>query len=101
MEVNDDNAEHIVQDCYDVIRLLIETKLARDGFKSYSHEATISFLLKFPEFNEQEIEFLDMLRRTRNGIKYYGKESNENEAKITLDFTFKFIPKLNKILNLT
>src|SRR3989344_6910840 len=76
LEINNENSELIVQDCYDIIRELIESRLSKEGYKSYSHEATISFLRKFKQFSLQEIDFIDRLRVLRNNIKYYGKESN-------------------------
>ncbi|HUS49390.1 MAG TPA: hypothetical protein VMZ91_04455 [Candidatus Paceibacterota bacterium] len=96
-EINEENAEYIVAEVYDVIRELIEAKLSLDGYKSYSHEATVLFLKKFPEFKEEDIYFLDNLRKIRNGIKYYGKGASVNEAEKALDFMSSILPKL-KIL---
>lgn len=96
-EMTEENAEYIVADVYDTIRELIEAKLALDGYKSYSHEATVLFLKKFKEFNESEIGFLDNLRKIRNGIKYYGKESDAEEAKKALEFLDLMLPKLKKL----
>jgi|SRR3972149_7447852 len=98
LEINDENAEHIASDVYDIIREHIEAKLSLEGYKSYSHEATLHFLARFKEFTEPEIEFLDNLRRTRNGIKYYGKQLNSEEAKIILSFLDRILPKLKKLL---
>lgn len=97
LDINDENAEHIVQDCYDIIRELIEAKLSIDGYKSYSHEATILYLKRFKQFNELELEFIDNLRKLRNNIKYYGKESTAEEAKKTLNFMDKILNKLKEL----
>lgn len=99
LEINNENAEHIVQDCYDIMREIIEAKLSLEGYKSYSHEATIIFLKRFNEFTESEIDFLDRLRKVRNGIKYYGKEANANEAEKAIEFLDKMLPKLKKLIN--
>lgn len=98
LEINNENAEHIASDIYEVIREYIEAKLALEGYKSYSHEATISFLKKFKEFTEGEIEFTDNLRKTRHGIKYYGKEISLEDANNTLEFLNKIMPKLKKLV---
>lgn len=97
-KIDDGSAEHIVSDIYDIIRELIEAKLALEGYKSYSHEATILFLKKFHEFSESEIIFLDDLRKVRNGIKYYGKESSTEDAVKTIKFLNSILPKLKKLL---
>lgn len=98
-KIDDGSAEHIIADIYDIIRELIEAKLALEGYKSYSHEATILFLKKFREFTESEIIFLDDLRKVRNGIKYYGKESSIEDAVKTIKFLNSILPKLKKLLN--
>jgi len=96
--IDDLNAENVVSDVYDIIRELIEAKLSIEGYKSYSHEATILFLKKFKEFSEFEIVFLDDLRKIRNGIKYYGKEVTIEDAHKALNFMNLILPKLNKLL---
>lgn len=98
LEINEENSEHIVADIYDIIRELIEAKLALEGYKSYSHEANILFLKKFKQFNESEINFIDNLRKLRNGIKYYGKEASPEDAEKTLKFMNSVLPKLNKLI---
>ncbi len=97
-ELNEENAEFIVADVYDAIREIIEAKLALEGYKSYSHEATVPFLKKFKEFGELEVAFLDNLRKIRHGIKYYGKESGIDEAKKSLEFLDAILPKLKNLL---
>jgi hypothetical protein len=98
LDINDENAEHIVQDCYNVVRELIGAKLALDGYKSYSHEATILYLKKFKQITEPEIAFADNLRKLRNNIKYYGKESTAEEAKKAINLMNKMLNKLKEML---
>ena len=97
-KIDELNAESVVSDIYDVIRELIEARLVFEGYKSYSHEATILFLKKFKEFDEYEIDFLDNLRKIRNSIKYYGKEATEENALNTLKFMDSVLPKLKKLV---
>lgn len=97
-KIDAESAEHIISDIYDIIRELIEAKLALEGYKSYSHEATILFLKKFSEFKETEIIFLDNLRKMRNGIKYYGKEAAVEDAEKTLNFLHSILPKLKNLI---
>ena len=97
IKVDDLNAEMVISECYGMIRELIEAKMALQGYKSYSHEATILFLKKFYIFNEKEMFFLDDLRKIRNGIKYYGREADKESAIKTLNFAISFTIKLKKI----
>ena len=58
---------------YEIIKELITSLLAVEGFKSYSHECLISFLeYKSRNFNKQEINLIDQLRIIRNDIAYRG-----------------------------
>jgi len=97
LEISNENAENIVENSYDIIRELIETRLSKDGYKSYSHEATILYLKKFKQFSDKEISQLDWLRKTRIGTKYYGKESNKEEAGEVINFLDKILPKLKEL----
>ena len=97
IKVDELNAESVVSELYDLIRELIEAKLSLEGYKSYSHEATIFFLKNF-SFNDFEINFLDNLRKVRNKIKYYGKEINTEEALKIIDFMNLILPKLRRLL---
>lgn len=79
----DENAEHIITEWYDIVRQYIEAQLAREGYKSYSHEATIQFAQEKYSLLLEEKAFLDNVRKTRNDIKYYGKEATKAEAEQT------------------
>lgn len=98
VKVDDLNAESVISEVYDIIRKFIDSILSLEGYKSYSHEASILFLRKFSIFAESEIIFLDNLRKIRNGIKYYGKEADIDSSLRSISFMNSIIPKLNKIL---
>ena len=48
-------AKYALENAYESIREDIDAILFSEGFKSFSHEATISFLQKFKEFSAEEI----------------------------------------------
>jgi hypothetical protein len=86
--VNDDNANHIIKNCYDIIMELIRFKMLREGYGTSgkgAHEAEVSYLRKL-QFNHKEIEFADKLRYYRNGILYYGKNFDSEYANKVLKF---------------
>src|SRR3989338_11490610 len=69
-------------------------------YKSYSHEASISYMANLG-FSISEINKVDMLRKARNGIKYYGEDATENKAqeaiKTAEEMTKKFLEKKPKL----
>ena len=64
-----------------------------EGYKSYSHEASISYLSKLG-FSISEVTSIDRLRRQRNGIKYYGEDSTKEESAVALKIAEEIIKKL-------
>jgi len=89
IEQKEEYSSYILENVYDVIRELIEAKLYLEGYKSNSHEATVSYLRELG-YSEGDVRFLDSLRVIRNGIKYYGESSN-------LDFSVQVIEFLDRI----
>jgi len=65
-------AKIIFENIYDSLRDFCDILLAIDGYKSYSHLASISYLRKYG-FSEEDINDLDRFRYKRNSSKYYGK----------------------------
>ena len=57
---------------YESIREVAEALLARDGFKTYSHEAALTYLKKLQLVNDPELTTLDTCRIKRHDSKYYG-----------------------------
>ena len=69
----------IVSNYYDSMRSLLEVISILKGYKIYSHEAFTSFLRE--ELNEIGLSIkFDRFRKIRNGLNYYGKSIQLNEA---------------------
>jgi hypothetical protein len=79
----------IFENVYDALREVIDALLAVDGYKSYSHEASIAYLKKY-KIEDSTIKELDSLRYKRNSSKYYGKSISEEDAKEIIDFYQKY-----------
>ncbi len=90
-------SKFIFENMYDALRDFCDALLALDGFKSYSHQASISYLTK-EGFDFSAIEEFDQLRYKRNGSKYYGQVVSEESAKQIKDFYIRIKEKINKIL---
>ncbi len=93
------NYEKIIfEGIYDCLREIADSILVLDGYKSYSHEASISYLSKYGFSYEFVAEF-DSFRFRRNGSKYYGKKITKQDTKKILNFYKKYKSKLIKIIN--
>lgn len=79
----------VFETCYDALRDLMDSLLAIDGFKSYSHQASIAYLSEY-RFDESDIYTLDHFRHIRNASKYYGRSIPPETAHEILSFTEAF-----------
>lgn len=94
--INENNANSIIKDCYDILMELIRAKLLIDGYISsglYAHEAEISYM-KVLGFKEDETAFMNELRFFRNRVTYYGKILNKEYATKVFAFLNKIYPLL-------
>ncbi|MEA3414501.1 MAG: hypothetical protein U9Q99_03195 [Nanoarchaeota archaeon] len=87
----------IVSNYYDSLRSLLEAISLLKGYKIYSHEAFTYFL---KEKLNQEILSLkfDRFRKIRNGLNYYGKSIELEEAKDIILEMKKVIKKIKELL---
>ena len=86
LRLTENGASIIFRNLYDCLRELIDTILILEGYKSYSHQASIIFLKKFTEFSEEDIYKLDNFRTKRNNSLYYGRPITIDEAKEIMEF---------------
>lgn len=95
----DENKKPITIFCsiYDSLREFCDAVLAINGYKSYSHEASISYLAK-KGFDVVEVQKLDGFRYARNGSKYYGKVITPEDAKNIRMFYLQIRGKINELI---
>jgi hypothetical protein len=91
-------AKMIFENIYDALRDFCDALLAINGYKSYSHQASISYLAK-EGFDVSIIEQLDQFRYKRNGSKYYGQQIFFEDAEQIRDFYLKNKSKFERIIN--
>lgn len=91
-------AKIIFENIYDALRDFCDALLIIDGYKSYSHEASIAYL-KICNFSEEDIASLDIFRYRRHGSKYYGKEISVQDAKEIKKFYLEHINKIKSMLD--
>lgn len=87
--------KYVLENAYESIREFIDAIMIADGYKSYSHEASVAYLLQlgFPISDAMNV---DRLRKLRNGIKYYGEDVTNEEAGASLKIAEEMIKKLAK-----
>ena len=87
----------IFENYYDALRNFCDALLSKDGFKSYSHQASIIYLSKY-NFSVSEIQQLENFRYLRNSSKYYGKQIKEKDVQEIKQYYEKIKDKINQIL---
>jgi len=94
--LNDENANDILEYCYDIAINFVRAQMLGKGFNSSgrgAHEAEVSYLREL-NFSEADVQFMNQLRYFRNGIMYYGKRFDKEYAEKVLDFLERFMGKL-------
>jgi hypothetical protein len=84
------------EQAYDAVRELTDAFLARDGYKTYSHEAALSYLKKLGLVNDTQLERLDTCRKKRHDSKYYGKSFEDAEYEDLTAFLRQIVNLLEK-----
>lgn len=99
-EINNKNAQFVLEDSYESIREAAQALMSIKGFKPYSHEATISFIKEFygSDFTEEEVYKFDRFRKLRNGSVYMAKPIIDEDAKSSMLFAIEFINKVRLLL---
>ena len=87
--------KYVVENAYESVRELVDALLFLRGYKSYSHEATVAYLLVLG-LPLSDAGALDRLRKHRNGIKYYGEAATEQQAQEALRVAGQLTRKLRK-----
>lgn len=91
-------SKFLFENLYDSLREICDAILSVNGFKSYSHEASIVYLRKFG-ISESVIMEMDRFRDKRNSSKYYGKPISEDDAKEIKEFYTKNFKILMRLLD--
>ncbi len=94
--ISDDNANCFIENCFDALIELIRARSIADGFNCSgegAHEAEVAYMRKLG-FSEKDTRIMNELRYFRNGVTYYGKEFDKEQAEKMFDFMKKMYPLL-------
>ncbi len=97
-EINEDTSSYIFEDIYECLREASQSLMSLRGYKPYSHEAIISFLKEFYNFEEFDLNFFNQYRILRNKSIYGGEKISIEKCKESLSFLYAFLPKIKKAL---
>ncbi len=98
--LNETTASLVLEDAYESAREGAQALMSLDGFKPYSHEGTISFLIKFYAkiFTEYEFSQFDRFRRLRNDSVYKAETISIDDALKCVEFSKALLHKIKERL---
>ena len=99
LELTNEGASIVFKTIYDSLREAVDAILILEGYRSYSHQASIIFLKKFNELSEEDLNKLDNFRIKRNNSLYYGKSITLDETKEIAGFYKNKIGIILRIIN--
>ncbi len=93
--ITEDNSSFLFEDIYEIMRECIHSLMAANGYKPYSHEATVAFLEEYYKsyFGERLIEAFNRYRIIRNNIMYRANSINKEDTMNALDIAENFVRK--------
>lgn len=86
------NSTFIFEDSYESLRQYLQSFMAENGYKPYSHKAIIAYSLKKEKLSKSEANKMNQFRKLRNDIKYRGETSNQQKAEQMIKLTEKKLP---------
>ena len=98
--ITEDNASFLFEDIYEIMRECVHGLMAANGYKPYSHEATVAFLDEHYRsyFEEKLVEAFNRYRIIRNNIMYRANFVSKDEAIKALDVAENFVKKTADLL---
>ena len=97
LQITDKNASFRFESAYETIREAVQSAMAKEGYKPYSHEATVSYAADKNILNESETATFDRYREIRNDINYRGEKTTIQNAKEAIKFAKKVLSKIRNL----
>ena len=93
IQINPSSCNYIIENCYEVIRELIEARMLIDGYKSNSHSSTLNFMNEM-NLSDADIKFTNDLFKIVYDIKHNAKDAHVEYCLLVLNFLDYFSEKL-------
>jgi len=78
--IDEDTATDYLENVYEACKMLVQSLMALDGVKPYSHEAVIAYAIDELNLDMVNSNTLNRYRKLRNDISYRGEIATEDEA---------------------
>ena len=91
-EITSENSTFIFEDSYEPLRQHLQSFIAENGYKPYSHEAIIAYAQENNELTSSETNKMNQYRKLRNDIRYRGETSTKNKAQKMKQITKNKLP---------
>lgn len=95
-KVNNRSAPFVFEDAYSAAREAAQSLMSQEGYKPYSHEATISFVKERHSdiLDEANAAEFDRLRQLRDDSEYRAVQISVEETKACIAFAKAFVSKV-------
>lgn len=97
--ITEETATILFEETYEALREASQSLMQIKGFKPYSHEALIAFLIKKSLMPEQFTKSLDRYRLLRNKVVYEAHNVSVVALKEALEFARSELPKIKEKLS--
>ena len=97
-EITDENASFFFKNSYDCLRAALQSFLALDGLKSYSHEAIIQYAAEKGVIDRRSAQRADRYRLLRHDIEYRAKKATRTETEEIIKLTGHLLPMMRSRL---
>lgn len=95
-EIREEMSSIMFEEAYEAMREASQALMQMKGFKPYSHEAVIAFLIKENAFPEQTTKSLDRYRVLRNKSVYEAQKISPETLMEALKFVKAYVPEAKR-----
>ncbi len=98
-KIDEKNAKFIFEAAYEAMREAAQSLMSLQGYKPYSHEATVSFIEMISIFNQEDIFQFDHFRKLRSDSVFRAVKIILTDAKESVQFAEKFISQVKIVFS--
>jgi len=92
--IDQQSASYVFKNAYEVIRTAINSRMAENGYRPYSHTATIAFARDRMNITKAEATRINRYRKLRNSIQYRAERVTVEEAREIVESMEKTVKEI-------